>query len=282
MKLSARQFAALVGALCLAGVVTPMVVGAANGGPSSHRDLSRSAARSTAAAKKTAPTRVIEVDPKTSKEGKIGPGGTRLVGDGKGPLTVDGKVTATDGKGPLTVDGHVTATVDGTVTATDGSGPLTVDGTVNVANGGGPLSVAGTVKAEPVAPGTPWNQVNDMALTGATPRVVLYTGLGQQKLALTSFTVAAEGSTAGTVRVFVIVYVSDSDAGNCLALTGASFGAAERFVVTVPVGETLNVTYPTPLVLSNYADANIRYCVDVEGSGPPSYVAHISGSGFLT
>ena len=274
MKLSARQFAALVAALCLAGVVTPMVVGAGTGGSSSQRGTSPSAARSTAAAKKTAPTRVIEVDPKTKKAGRIGPGGTRLVGDGKGPLTVDGKVTATDGSGPLTVDGAVTAS--------DGSGPLTVDGKVEVANGGSPLSVAGTVKAQPVTPGTPWNQVNDIAVNGAAPLAVLYTGLGQQKLALTSFTVAAEGSTAGTVRLFVIVYVSDSDTGNCLALTGASFAAAERFVVTVPVGQTVNITYPTPLVLSNYADANIRYCVDVEGSGPSSFVAHISGSGFLT
>ncbi len=63
--------------------------------------------------------------------------------------------------------------------------------------------------------------------------------------------------------------------------TGASFGAAERFVVTVPVGQTLNVTYPTPLVYSAYAAAGKRYCVDVEGTGPAGYTAHISASGFL-
>jgi hypothetical protein len=250
MRLSARQFAGFVAALCLSGAIVPMVVSAATSG---------------SVAKRKPPTRVVEVDPKTKAAAKIGPGGTRLVGDGSGPLTVDG---------------HVTAAVTGAVTASDGSGPLTVDGTVKVANGTGPLSIDGTVRSQPVAPATPWNQINDIQVSSSTSRAILYTGLGPQKLALTSFTLAAEGPTAGTVRALVIVYVSDSNAGNCLTLTGASFGAAERFVVTVPVGQTVSLTYPTPLVYSVYAGAGNRYCVDVEGSGPSSFVGHVSASGF--
>jgi hypothetical protein len=265
MQLSARQFAGFVAALCLGGAIVPMVVSAATSGP---------------AAKRKPPTRVVEVDPKTKAAAKIGPGGTRLVGDGSGPLTVDGHVTAavtgavtaSDGSGPLTVDG--------TVKVANGTGPLTVDGTVKVANGTGPLSIDGTVRSQPVAPATPWNQINDIQVSSSTSRAVLYSTLGPQKLALTSFTFAVEGPNAGTARAFVIVYVSDSSAGNCLTLTGASFGAAERFVVTAPVGQTVNVTYPTPLVYSVYAGSGKRYCVDVEGTGPASFVGHVSASGF--
>lgn len=153
---------------------------------------------------------------------------------------------------------------------------VSADGKRLVGDGDGALTVDMT------APKTPWNQINDIQISGTTPRAVLYTGLGPAKLNITSFTVSAEGSTAGTVRAFVIVYVSDTNLGNCLNLTGASFGAAERFVVTVPVGQTVNLTYPTPLVFSAYAGANRRYCVDVEGTGPSGYVGHISASGFIT
>lgn len=167
----------------------------------------------------------------------------------------------------------------------DGSGPMTVDGTVQVKgttqirNGSSPLTVDGTVR--PAPPQTPWNQINDIAVTQANTRQPLYTGLGPTKLNLTSMTFAAEGA-AGTVRLFLIVYVSDSAAGDCDALTGASFGAAERLVVIVPTGQTLNLVYPTPLQYSAYAAAGKRYCVDLESSnGPATYTVHFSGSGFL-
>ena len=183
--------------------------------------------------------------------------GVRLIGDGNGPLTVDGGVTVNDG-----------------------SGPLTIDGTVKVEKGSAPITVGGSVNAQPAAPANPWNQINDIAVSGAASRAILFTGLGPAKLALTSFTLAAEGPNAGTVRAFVIVYVSDSNTGNCLTLSGASFGAAERFVVTVPVGQTINLTYPTPLVYTAYAGTGKRYCVDVEGQGPSGFTGHISASGY--
>jgi len=146
----------------------------------------------------------------------------------------------------------------------------------------GRIGTNGSRLVSMAAPSTPWNQINDIQVTGASPRAVLYTGLGPARLNFTSFTFSAEGSTAGTVRAFVIVYVSDTSSGNCLTLTGASFGAAERFVLTVPVGQTVNVVYPTPLVYSAYASAGRRFCIDVEGSGPSGYVGHIHASGFVS
>lgn len=152
-------------------------------------------------------------------------------------------------------------------------------GRLYVGDGGGSLTVNGTVKS--AAPGTPWNQINDVGLTAGSTRAVLYESLGATKLHLTSFTAAIEGGS-GSVRIFVIVYVSDSGSGDCQTLTGANFGAAERFVIMVPAGQTQTVTYPTPLVYSAYASAARKYCVDVESNGTAGYVAHISASGYLT
>ncbi|MDQ1687720.1 MAG: hypothetical protein QOK42_695 [Frankiaceae bacterium] len=142
---------------------------------------------------------------------------------------------------------------------------------------GGKLQVG----AQPVAPANPWNAINDISLTASGSRRPLYIGLGPARLNLSNFTASAEGGTAGSVRIFLIVYVSDSSAGDCTTLSGASFGAAERFVVMVPVGSTISLSYPTPLVYSAYASSGRRYCVDVETSGPSGYTAHVSGVGFI-
>lgn len=157
---------------------------------------------------------------------------------------------------------------------------VTVAGKLMVGDGSGALTVDGTVNARPVAPAHPWNPVNYIVVTSGSPRNELYEATQPTKLNITSFTVAATGSSAGTVQLSVQVYVSDSSSGNCVTLTGASFGAAERFLVTVPVGQTTNISYPTPLVYSAYGGKGDKYCVDVEGSGPSGYAAYVSASGF--
>jgi hypothetical protein len=177
-------------------------------------------------------------------------------------------------------EAHVTT--GGKLYVGDGSGALTVDGKVKVTDGSGALSVDGTVKARPVAPAQPWNPVNYVAVSAGASRAALFSALVPTKLNLTSFTVAAGGATAGAVTLDVQVYVSDSGAGDCVALTGASFGAAERFRVFVPVGQTVNLAYPTPLVYTAYGSTGDRYCVDVSGSGPTGYSAYIAASGFLS
>jgi hypothetical protein len=77
------------------------------------------------------------VDPSTNLGAKVDPGNKLRIGDGSGPLSVDGTVRVGDGTGPLSVDG--------TVRVGDGAGPLSVDGTVRVTDGSGAMSVDGTV-----------------------------------------------------------------------------------------------------------------------------------------
>lgn len=66
---------------------------------------------------------------KASRVARVDPSGRLEIGDGNGPLTVDGNVK-----------------VD------NGSAPLTVAGNVKVDNGTGPLAVDGTVDTQPAAP----------------------------------------------------------------------------------------------------------------------------------
>lgn len=159
---------------------------------------------------------------------------------------------------------------------------VSATGRLLVGDGSGALTVDGAVAARPATPAQPWNPVNFVVVSGGTPRSELYSALVPTKLNLTSFTVATTGSSPGTVTLSVQVYVSDSGSGDCVNLSGANFGAAERFLVTVPVGQTTNVTYPTPLVYTAYGSTGDKYCVDVEGSGPSGYAAYVSASGFIS
>ncbi len=159
------------------------------------------------------------------------------------------------------------------------SGTCASGSAVSVVNSDGSVACQSLV----TAPANPWDQVNDIVVNAGTTVAVLFQAILPRTLDLTSFTVAALGSTAGTVIVHVQVYVSSSGSGNCITLTGGSFGAAERFTVAVPVGQTLNITYPTPLVYTAYGSSGDLYCVDVESQGGPSgYSAVISASGYTS
>lgn len=165
---------------------------------------------------------------------------------------------------------------------TDGKGPLTVDGGVKVTNGSSSLKVSGTVDARVATPAHPWNTVNGVNLSAGTPSAVLYSGIAGTRLNITSFTYASDGSTPGTISLNLQVYVSDSAAGDCTTLTGATFGAAERFEVTEQVGNTTNLVYPSPLVYTQYGSTGSRYCVKVSATGPSGFGLHIGASGFLS
>jgi hypothetical protein len=129
-------------------------------------------------------------------------------------------------------------------------------------------------------PATPLDTINDITLSAGDTRRPLFSGVGNRKISLTSLIASAEGGTAGSVKLLVIAYVrSNSPTGDCEGLSG--FGAAERFTVMVPVGQTVNLNWPSPLVWTQYADGDDYYCVNVESYGGPSgYVAHLSAFGF--
>jgi hypothetical protein len=152
--------------------------------------------------------------------------------------------------------------------------PLT--GALAKVDSGGHSLVAQTM-ANPV---TPLDTINDLTLSAADTRRPLFSGTGNRKVSLTSIVTSAEGGSAGSVKLLFIAYVkSASTTGDCEGLSG--FGAAERFTVMVPVGETVNLTFPTALSWTQYAGANDFYCIDVESYGGPSgYIAHIGAFGF--
>jgi hypothetical protein len=121
--------------------------------------------------------------------------------------------------------------------------------------------------------------INDLTLSASDTRRPMFSGIGTRKVNLTSLVVSGEGA-AGSIKLLFIAYVkSDSSTGDCEGLSG--FGAAERFTVMVPTGQTVNITWPSALSWTQYADSNDFYCIDAEAYGGPSgYTAHISAYGF--
>jgi hypothetical protein len=179
-----------------------------------------------------------------------------------------GRVAQIDGKGRLFV--------------TDGKGPMTVDGTVRVAPGRKAIPVKGSVNVRPSAGSTPWDTVNGVNLSSGNYTDVLYQGTVGHNLNLSSFVASADAASSGSVRVYLQVYVNSAAGGSCNPLTG-NFGAAERFVIMVPVGQTVVLTYPTPLVYTQYGTKGHLYCVNVQSSGGPAgYEVHIGANGYIS
>jgi len=139
---------------------------------------------------------------------------------------------------------------------------------------------SGALDVVPAPPALPLDTINDLTLSSGDTRRQMFAGVGGRKVTLTSLIASAEGSTAGSVELLVIAYIkSNSATGDCETLSG--FGAAERFTVMVPVGQTVNLNWPSGLVWSQYSDSNDFYCIDVESYGGPSgYTAHVSAFGY--
>lgn len=138
------------------------------------------------------------------------------------------------------------------------------------------------VTAQPKAPPTSWTTVNNPTLyPGGPSRAVLWSGIGRNKVSFTSLIASATAASAGSVGVYIQVYVSDSTSGDCVTLSGGGFGAAERFLFQVPVGQTVQLTWPSPLVLSDYGEDRL-VCIDAQiNGGVSSPTVSLFASGFL-
>jgi hypothetical protein len=136
------------------------------------------------------------------------------------------------------------------------------------------------VVSDMASPATPWVMGGFAVIQSGATSTTLFSGTGPKRLNISSLTLAAEGSTAGSVKVTFQVYVHNTGTGDCSTLTG--FGAAERFLAMIPVGETLHLAYPTPLVYSSYTASGHTFCVAASGSGPSGWKLWISGTGFIS
>lgn len=136
------------------------------------------------------------------------------------------------------------------------------------------------VVADMRTPASVLDTINDLTLNSGDTRRPMFAGVGHKKVTMTSLVASGEGSTAGSIELLFVAYVkSNSTTGDCETLSG--FGAAERFTVMVPIGTTTNITWPTGLTWTQYADANDYYCINVESfGGPTGYTAHVSAWGF--
>lgn len=198
------------------------------------------------------------------------------------PTSVDAAGSAliriTDGKGPV-------AKVDpgGKLAVGDGSGPLTVNGSVGVTGRVDVSSlppVSGSVDARPAPADDPWMNVNGTTLNGANPVSILYAGTVDKRLNLTTFSVSAVQNGPGSVSLHAQVLVGDGD-DSCFNIGGGSFGAAERFTIVVPNGSTVVETFPSPLTWTEYGQGDDIFCVQVSGSGPAGWSASILANGFV-
>ncbi len=169
------------------------------------------------------------------------------------------------------------------VRITDGAGPVAkVDpnGRLLVGDGRGPVTVDGSVAARPTRPTAPWMNVNGTTLNAATSSRILYEGVAKTRLNLTTFSVSVPAGNPGSVTVSALVLVG-GPTSNCNNTGGGGFGAAERFTIVVPVGGTVVETFPTPLSWTQYGQGEDKFCVQVSGSGPSGWSAHILANGFV-
>jgi hypothetical protein len=152
---------------------------------------------------------------------------------------------------------------------------VTTDGRRLVGDGTGPLSV------DMAVPGSPLGTVGDIINDSANPRRMLFSGVGTHKVALTSVILTAQAGAAGTIRAALVAHVkANSVSGDCETLAGFT-ALGEQVKVDVAVGQSINLTWPTPLVWTGLADADDFYCVDVYTfGGPASYQLHTGAYGF--
>lgn len=156
-------------------------------------------------------------------------------------------------------------------------GTTQIAGTVEVGNLPATQAIEGSVSL--TAPATPWNTGNHVQV-GETLNYqpVIFQGFGLSKLALTAMTFANEGNSA--VPVEVTVMLSDDRDEDCRTWATGNFAAGERFLVSAPAHDTVQLTWPTPLVYSGRRESG-KFCVIADPRAATSGTIYISASGFL-
>jgi hypothetical protein len=129
-------------------------------------------------------------------------------------------------------------------------------------------------------PGKRWNTLDGENVSGSSGTAKLAETTIPHKIALSSLVLAASGS-AGTVLVQVSAFISNTSAGDCATLSGATFSIAERMNLVLQTGTTQQLTWPSPLVWSDYGQSGHKLCMDIQGySGPSGWSVAVTANGF--
>jgi hypothetical protein len=155
---------------------------------------------------------------------------------------------------------------------------LDASGRQLVGDGSGALSVDGTVGTRPLLPSKPWSTGIRKTVDQATTRTTFYEGVGSNRLALTSATFAS--NTQVTAFIAVAVHTGSTSPG-CDFSTG-TWAFVESVVVIVPAGDTVDLNWPTPRLLSQYGTSSNYVCAYVEAaSSAPTWSMFFDANGFL-
>lgn len=162
--------------------------------------------------------------------------------------------------------------VSGTYAKVDASGRQVVG------DGSGALSVDGTVGARPLLPTKPWSTGIRKVVDQTTPRTTFYAGVGSNRLALTSATFAS--NTQVTAFIAVAVHTGTTTPG--CDFSSGTWAFVESIVVVVPAGDTVDLNWPTPRMLSQHGTSSNYVCAYVEAaSSAPTWNMLFSANGFL-
>jgi hypothetical protein len=155
---------------------------------------------------------------------------------------------------PLAVSGSVTSKVSGTVS---------VNGLVSPAIPATPLYAEGSVPGNSGSDGFVWQ------------------GSKATRIAITSIILSASGSTDGDASGYLAFYSQTTPNISCSDVSGHGFGIGERLPLSVPVGQTTEVTFPTPMVWGGDLDVGGSNCITMEAGGPAADEITYAVNGFL-
>ena len=141
-----------------------------------------------------------------------------------------------------------------------------VDGSkLRVGDGDGAMSVDGRVAAAMSVPGRPF--AVSMGIAELSPDLVVVKRKGKDRLALTSAVLSNYGSFSTKVQFYAFV-VDDPD-WDCNQTETATLGPDPvNFSVVVPANDTVNVTWPSPVVAFELSRAGSTSCLMANDVGP--------------
>jgi hypothetical protein len=154
------------------------------------------------------------------------------------------------------------------VTVTTGAKPLDIGGSVAVSG-----SVAQAIPAHPF-------YFSSHATTGSNSDIVIASGNEVSNLAVSSIILTADGTHAGSAQAYFVDLISSNPNDSCSNING-DFGDGPQMVADVPVGQTQDLTFPTPLTWNGDAGSTDVQCLAFQALGAANNTLYVDVTGFL-